>query len=372
MPKQIKPTGPCPSNFMLIAERPGIVEARMGRVLCGPSGQELDRYLLNNSLIPRDKVYCTNVVKDYRDDENPEEYEVQRDWPLVVEEVERVRPRYIGLMGLWAARAFLGAEIELEWAHGLAFPLKWEMGEFWVMPLIHTAAALHHLPTMGRIAWDFEQFGKMCRGEKMPMGHLRDGYPEPFYREVKVGGVVPLLAGVDTEGSVAHPWCLSYSVEPGSGGVFRHSEVEFDEAVLHSALHDLPVLATMGVRPQKWTDTLLMAALLGVEPQGLKPLARRHCGMKMQEYSDIVAPAKREKALQYLAEVLDWLQTNAQRSDSENGECQSPIPTEPRQKKHRKSAGNGTGLGINGTEQPTKTGSTKLPGTVTETEDSAQ
>ena len=309
--KPIRPTGPVPSPYMLIAERPGIVESRMGRVLCGPSGQETDRYLFNNSLIPREKVYCTNVVKDYRDDENPEEWEVVRDWPLVVEEVERVRPKYIGLMGLWAARAFLGTDIEMEWAHGLALPLKWGMGEFWVMPLYHTAAGMHHPPTMGRIAWDFEQFGKMCRGETMPAGHLRDEYPFPDYREPRQPlDRYPGVAGIDTEGSVAAPWCFSRSVEPGNARVvLANKDYELDQcetAVLHSALHDLPVLDALGIRPSKFTDTLLMAALLQVEPQGLKSLARRHAGMKMQEYADVVRDARQQKALNYLGKVLDY------------------------------------------------------------------
>jgi DNA polymerase-1 len=43
-----------------------------------------------------------------------------------------------------------------------------------------------------------------------------------------------------------------------------------------------------------------MAYQLQIEPQGLKPLAKRHCGMTMKDYNDLVAPVEGQL-------VWDWL-----------------------------------------------------------------
>lgn len=312
MTRPIHPTGPIPCPIMLIAERPGREEASRGRVLCGPSGQELDRYLLYNVGIPRERVYCTNLVKDYRDGENPEKWEVERDWPLLEAEIVRVRPRYIGLMGLWSARAFLGPEVDMEWAHGLAFPLVY--ASRFCMPLYHTAAGLHQPATAVKIAYDFRQFGQLCK--ELPVRMYREDTGRVSYSEDMVK-LAPVVA-MDTEGSAERPWCVSYSVRPGVASVQRrgkpHRKWNCDNmhkatVVLHNAIADLPVLERQGIRPRKFTDTMQAAALLGTEPLGLKALARRHCGMIMSEYSQIVGPAQQELALNYLLGVLDWLGT---------------------------------------------------------------
>ena len=304
MSKEIKSTGPTPCDYMLVGERPGIEEFRRGYVLCGPSGQDTDRYLANNAGIGRDSVHCCNLVRDYRDGENPEPWEIERDLPLLWAEIEEVRPRYLLLMGLFSSRAILGNEIDLEWANGLAFPVIGSNSEMEAMPVIHTAATLHQPKYAAQCAWGFEQFGKMIRGEEMLAGHLEDRV-QTLYREVSHFHSA-IYAGVDTEGSVQHPWCASASDTAGVSSVIRGGTVSAPLMILHNAIHDLPVLDAMGTRPDKWTDTMLMANLLQVEPQSLKALARRHCGMVMREYDEVVAEARREKALDYLARVLDF------------------------------------------------------------------
>jgi uracil-DNA glycosylase family 4 len=323
MPKIIHSTGPVPCDYALIAERPGKVEARIGRVLCGPSGEETDRYLLNNAGISRASIFCSNVVRDWRDDEPPSQEEIKRDRPELERELRIVQPRYICAMGLYSARWFLGDDIEMEWANGLAFP--WN--GIYVMPVMHAAAGLHVPAQAARIAWGFEQFGKLCRGEKITTEHLRDLGPNPRYFDWTDNAIYPMggsrvafelenhwgEVAIDTEGSVEHPWCLSATIEPEHAWVLRrHRAAEVQQylgdatVVLHNSIHDLPILAAMGVVPSRFTDTMIMAALLGVEPLGLKALARRHCGMRMLEYTDIIAVARREKALQFLGEVLDY------------------------------------------------------------------
>jgi DNA polymerase I-like protein with 3'-5' exonuclease and polymerase domains len=109
---------------------------------------------------------------------------------------------------------------------------------------------------------------------------------------------------------------MSWSVEPGKARVVmanQHDQLSTihhrlsDPSVLtvaHNWLYDASVLDRMGVRPSRVADTMVMAYLLATEPQGLKPLAYRNCGMTMESYEDTVGDATKRKALAYLCEVL--------------------------------------------------------------------
>jgi uracil-DNA glycosylase family 4 len=310
----VKATGPIPCRYMIIAERPGKVEHRMGYALQGPSGQELNRYLSVNASIDRESVYCTNLVKDYRDDESPSLEEIMRDGILLKAEIETVHPEFILAMGLYAARWLLGPEIEMEWASGLCFP-KYvvDYGNVKIMPVIHVAAGLHQSRYAAQIAYGFEQFGKMCRGEAMPTRHLQDTEPTPLYKEMRELRVGAYDIGIDTEGSTEAPWCVSGSDLAGCGGIVRGGRVDISKAnvIFHHAIHDLQVLEALGIEVGTFSDTMVMASLLGTEPLGLKALARRHCGMQMQDYTDVIAPASRDLALEYLTRVLDYAGTES-------------------------------------------------------------
>ena len=454
MPKIIHSTGPCPCDYALIAERPGKVESRIGRVLCGPSGQETDRYLLNNAGIDRASIFCSNVVRDWRDDEPPSPEEIQRDRPELERELKAVQPKYIMAMGLYAARWFLGDDIEMEVHNGLCFPdveicsqcgkvhrestepsktptqrvlgvdripsgaeeesaptdgdkglrstpasspvcfpnrantgretitshlrerplrepvafgatdvrgtqskaletglhqrtstgrelqadgeeTKLGMSSLSagsdyttsktcqrcggatrlisVMPVYHAAAGLHQPAIAAKVAYGFTEFGRMCKGEPMPRGHLTDLWADRTeYSECKRrDNIIDYISGVDTEGSVERPWCLSWSATAGHGRVLRNRQIQFNGTVVfHNAIADLPVLEAMGVTIAKWEDTMVKAAMLGVLPYGLKPLCRRLVGMQMQDYDDLVRDARREKAFEYLSRVIDYATAN--------------------------------------------------------------
>lgn len=305
--RRVKSTGPDKCPYLLIGERPGKVEAQRGVCFCGPSGLELDRYLFVNAGLNRDDVHCTNLVPYYAETP-PTPEEIDANWDNLQAEVNAVDPDFVGLVGLYSVRALLGnAELTLDWSHGLMFPS--EKRSCLTMPLHHPAAGLHQPAIAAKIAWDFEQFGKMVRGEEMPVGHLQDSYPDCKYYETAGLLVKNGTVGIDTEGSAEAPWCLSASYAAGSGVVVRNGNIDIAKAevVLHHAIHDLQVLEAMGVRVHKFTDTMLIASLLSTEPLGLKALARRHCGMVQQDYADVIAPAKREKALEYLSKVMDYI-----------------------------------------------------------------
>lgn len=112
--------GPVPCRVLVVGERPGKDEAKWGRPFVGKAGKELDRYLARDAGLCRDEVRVTNTVLDYRyGDPNPEPWEIERDRPALLAEIAKCRPEVVAAVGRFAARWFLGDNIEMESCHGI-------------------------------------------------------------------------------------------------------------------------------------------------------------------------------------------------------------------------------------------------------------
>jgi DNA polymerase I-like protein with 3'-5' exonuclease and polymerase domains len=147
-----------------------------------------------------------------------------------------------------------------------------------------------------------------------------DPHMFPRYMMLVSGDLPPAtVVGVDTESVRGTIWSIQISWEPGRAyliPVTNREAVAKAKAyledgklvLLHNAQHDLAMLAQLGIHPQNWTDTMLMANLLCDVPRGLKHLAYRLCGMKMQSYPDLVNPINDELIIDYLENVagVDW------------------------------------------------------------------
>lgn len=319
----ISGSGPQPATVALYGERPGKEEARTGRCFVGKSGRELDRYLLQGS-VRRDECFISNVCQDYLlNDPDPEQWELDRDWERVVAELRKVKPKYVGLVGRFAARQFVGLGLELEWGHGMAHRVTLGEGlpSMWVMPLYHPSYALHQ-PRVAPLVWDdFQRFCQMVKqgpeGLELPV----DNYLRPQYQLVTDKFPIFLTDApiyMDTEGSVEAPWGLSFTQREGEGWVVRANNTamlkrlgavikKLDlEVVCHHVFHDVGVLRAMGIEGYRFRCTMHRAYHLGLLPQGLKPLSRRLSGAAQRDYQDVVGNAGKEKALEYLLEALEW------------------------------------------------------------------
>ena len=308
MNRQVKGYGPVPSPICLIGQRPGREEANRGRPFVGKSGQMLTDYLLMAG-IDRTNCYVTNVVKTYDGEDDVTLAEVEAALPDLKAELLKCRPKFIGLLGRVAIDVMLPwvPDFDQYWGHGLMFGWQAPWGYCRLMSLYHPAAGLHQTSIQGATAWDFEQFGKMVRGEKI--SEYKDSTYTGDYTE---GTRLPPWGtmAVDTEGSVRRPWCLSWSSKARTADVVRKPRPwTIDVAILHHSLHDLAVLAAMGITVTKFEDTMLKAAILGIEPHGLKDLARRHLGLRMRTYDDLVRDARWEQYINYLGKVIEWLNT---------------------------------------------------------------
>lgn len=294
--------GPRPAKVMLVGERPGKSEPKAGKPFVGAAGMELDRYLKLAGL-KRNEIYITNLVKDYLD-EDPTEEEVLRDLPDLLGEIEDVQPELIIPMGRFAIRFFLG-DVDVERVHGLLhFHPEWGA----VFPVYHPAAGIHKGDLVPFIHHDFLGLHSDQIADRiLPV----DDYPNPKYHKGRpydrLYPISPLA--LDTEGHLRDPWFAQWSQSPGNGvlvdvidgevlGNFRDRIRDYQEAggivYIHNSLHDLAVCKAMAVDilDDQFRDTMVWAYNLGLLPQGLKSLAYRLCGISMDDYSDVVGPAK--------------------------------------------------------------------------------
>lgn len=318
----IQPTSPTDPILMLVGEAPGKDEAVFRSFFVGKAGQELSNYL-NRVGIPRERIYITNILKCRTGDDNrgPRASEISCCGVLLLQEIETVRPRFVVTAGRISTQWFLG-EVDMEQVHGIPFLTNKFDYPMTVIPVYHPALGLHDSTNMSLIMADFRAVKDTIMGKIKPRNleesvgggiyEVWDGDPEDLKS--------PIALDTETEGEDYKPWSVQFSCQKGSGFFIPATDAEKlkslgdfvatpeVETILHNALFDLPVLEDLNVYPTRYVDTMVMAYLLQTEPQGLKPLAFRYLGLKMNSYQDLISPWTQKLAIQYLKRVMevDW------------------------------------------------------------------
>jgi uracil-DNA glycosylase family 4 len=300
------------ARVFFLGEAPGEVEEKTGIPFTGKAGAEFDYWLQRTCHLARKDVFVTNLYR-YRPPANrdPTPLEIAGCEPDLWRELLTVGPRILATLGRLSTRWALGDWASMEATHGLphlaALTSPWGEWSGTVVPITHPAAGLHQ-PTY--YAWtvaDFEALAEVLAGTRAV--HRLDTEPTDYgwHTPADLGRIRRTsLLGLDTEGSPRQPWGLSYSVAPRHGRVIRAGDREaltaFDRAlveqqpqlVLHYAPHDFRVLSGMGLNVDAWPgqvyDTMQLA-YLAAQPQGLKTLAYRLCGLRLREYEDLVGEA---------------------------------------------------------------------------------
>lgn len=329
----------CPRKLAIVGEAPGADEDQAGFPFVGRSGEELDRFLDTYGIEP-DECFITNIGRVFRmGNPDPTEDDILTWESLLHAELNAARPYWIAAVGRISTRYFLG-DVDMEAVHGIPFliVLPWldngRGGRVVVVPIYHPAAGFHSTELQANIAYDFAQLDASISGRLTPRDpETADRYPDPDYRDLTdgpsdirtiqaslMGGTHndPLVVAIDTEGLLGgSAWGLSYSVQEGQAFVIRRVHrtalIVFYQflmlgiqegrihVVLHNSLHDLRVLRELGIPIPggSFTDTMVLAYHLCIEPQGLKPLAFRHAGMEMESYDEQVSDAQDRIALEY-------------------------------------------------------------------------
>lgn len=303
--RRVPGRGPIPCRIAFLGEAPNVEEVRAipPQPFVGRSGAELARYLTGDLLPTRDQVYLTNVCQRVpANGSTPTAAEIAEWRPIVTEELRRVRPEVIVALGSTALHWFVPDET-VERTHGLAVA-TWHCAT--VVGAYHPAAGLHSPELQSLFAYDMQAIA-----EGLASGFSRPAPAPPTvvftefpWQHLPAPAITRRLA-LDTEGSADHPWCVTVSWRPGYAVLLRPTQrralrflqqlIDRAEVVTcHSLLHDLAVLAAMGLRipDAAIDDTQIMAYLLQLEPQGLKDLSYRHLHAAQEEYLDLIRPAQ--------------------------------------------------------------------------------
>lgn len=336
-PRRIRGEGPVPARVMIIGDTPGRDCARTGRPFApqGKVGRELDRFFDGVRLPSRDECYVTEYVKEWNEYGEYSAADYARDEPELRAEIERVRPTLIVTLGRNVARFFLG-DVDLDDTYGIPWvlPVDSPTRELFespasvvVFPNYSPGAGFRSPELSSKITYAFSELEAVAKSRVTARTLYDDPLPHPDY--IEITDVVTLDAAVaaggtfatDTEGYPWAPWSVQFSTAPGSSYIIRYSNREliarFAEwvnrapgryhFVFHNALHDLAVFRALGIDTRFITfdDTMIAAYNLQLEPQGLKPLCVRHCGMAMQSYDEILGDANDRLALDWLFGVLE-------------------------------------------------------------------
>jgi len=312
---------------MVITDAPGFDEDKAGRPMVGTSGQEARHHLDINGITTKG-VWLDSVIRCHPEgNRDPHIDEIANCTVThLLPTIERIQPQYVITMGRVSTQLLLG-NVNMEMVHGIPRPADLFGHPVILIPTYHPAAGLHSPEQMILFQADMKVAGEVIRGKVAPYPPVDEWEGEESYSVVGNNFDWDYVIGrdlitIDTEsyGIKGAPWCLSFSVVPGEAWVVMADQTQalarLNEAVnypdtitgIHNALYDLPVLAQMGATPARPADTMVMAYLLQSEPQGLKPLAFRHCGMEMGTYSSMVGEATRAKAIDYLETVMamEW------------------------------------------------------------------
>jgi hypothetical protein len=235
------------------------------------------------------------------------------------EQLKQVKPKLLIPMGVFACYA-LDPTINLELDHGIPRYISRNYYTGWVFPMYHPAGGIHEPKKMLQIRTDWTRLRKYILGRlRVPVDPYagKENYealssPDQVDELLSEMWDRPLACDTETTGK-RKPYCLTFSVQPGTGYLIHADDTDsllafqnhinkWSGVVLfHNWLFDSGVVDRMGLAfpRQRIVDTMVKVFHLGNLPQGLKALSYRLSGMKMQDFDDLVAPYSTERVLTY-------------------------------------------------------------------------
>ena len=159
--------GPANTEIMLIGEGPGFHENEQGRPFVGAAGKFLEE-LLAQAVLKRSDVWIGNVVKcrpPGNRDPLPEELSSCDDY--LERQIKAINPKIIITLGRFSMAKFMpGAKISTE--HGQMR----KVGNRFVIPMYHPAAALHQPKWRPQILADFAKLPKQLEQAKAALASV--------------------------------------------------------------------------------------------------------------------------------------------------------------------------------------------------------
>ncbi len=167
--------GPADAQVMLIGEGPGFHENEQGRPFVGQAGMFLNELLAHGGF-KREAVFITNVVKcrpPGNRDPQPDELAACQDY--LDAQIAAINPLVIVTLGRFSmARYFKEAKISS--IHGRA---AW-IGQRFIIPMYHPAAALHQPMLKQTLIHDFAQLSSLVeKAKQTAASHAAAQEPKP-------------------------------------------------------------------------------------------------------------------------------------------------------------------------------------------------
>ena len=143
---------------MFIGEGPGFYEDKMKRPFVGRAGQLLDKLIMSIGW-KRENVYITNVLKRRPPgNRDPLPGEIEAYAPYLTRQIEIIDPPVIVPLGRFAMNYFL-PEAKISRDQGKLFKL----GERYIYPLFHPAAALRGTGTLNSLTESFMKLPEVLK-----------------------------------------------------------------------------------------------------------------------------------------------------------------------------------------------------------------
>lgn len=127
------------AGLVFVGEAPGRDEDLKGEPFVGRSGQLLDRLVLEEVGLTRDRFYITNVVKSRppgNRDPKPDEIEACRPW--LEAQLAIIDPKVVVTLGNFASKVLLGTKEGITRLRGRTYPYRNGV----LVPTFHPAAVL--------------------------------------------------------------------------------------------------------------------------------------------------------------------------------------------------------------------------------------
>jgi DNA polymerase len=163
--KSVPGDGPASAEIMFIGEGPGFHENEQGHPFVGASGKFLDQ-LLAQANVTRADVFVANVVKcrpPGNRDPLPDELAVCDTY--LEAQITAINPSIIVTLGRFSMNKFIPrAKISL--IHGQMR----KIGERFVIPMFHPAAALHQAALKPSILGDFAKLPEQLNEARVALG----------------------------------------------------------------------------------------------------------------------------------------------------------------------------------------------------------
>lgn len=165
--------GPANAHIMLIGEGPGKNEDLQGKPFVGNAGKLLTE-LLAQADLTREDVFICNVVKCRPpNNRDPEQDEIEACGLYLDAQINTIKPKIIITLGRFSMAKFFPG-VKISQVHG---KMK-QVGDHFVIPMFHPAAALHQPNLRATILEDFANLPKLLRIAEKHLGGKTDSTGE--------------------------------------------------------------------------------------------------------------------------------------------------------------------------------------------------